>query len=96
MQAGMRPVIARFEQDLHCGHHVRPGEPIGKPRGATHWLCWPCANGYQQPVMSRERLFDNPKVAALLKKALVTDSEHEAAVALDAARRLHAQQSGKW
>ena len=79
-------VKARFALTVACGHWVNQDDVIVwvAPR---QYFCGACAAGGRP--RHAERLLDNPKVRALLCKALATDSEAEAEAALAAARKLH-------
>lgn len=86
-----RTIKAKFTGKLGgCGCYVSIGDPIAKTsRG------WSCARhaagqaGGPPAVPTRERLLEDPKIRALLCKALVTDSPPEALTALTAARARH-------
>jgi hypothetical protein len=82
-------VKARFASTIACGHWVNVGDII--IRVAPHqYACARCAiSTAQERGRFAERLLEDPKVRALLCKALVTDSESEAGTALAAARKLH-------
>lgn len=89
-------IPAKFSGYVKCRHWVDAGEPIGKTtRG---WVCAGCyLNGRQSdsgqsaPARRREteQLLADPKIKALLCKALVTDSPPEALACLTKARELH-------
>jgi hypothetical protein len=87
-------IKAKFESYLTCGHHASIGDPIGKADDG--WVCRPCYLRYRNPPSPRpassrehEQLLADPKIKALLCKALATDNEHEAAACLNKARQIH-------
>jgi hypothetical protein len=89
-------IPAKFAGYLKCGHLVAVGEPIGKT--ARGWMCATCylngdrrENHQASPPRRREteQLLADPKIKALLCKALVTDSPPEALACLTKARELH-------
>jgi hypothetical protein len=92
---------AHYARTVSCGHYVNVGEPIVRVAD-KQFVCVACAVAVAQEEQRRtagvldeeqrrraERLLDDPKIRAMLVRALVTDSDDEAATALAAARRLH-------
>jgi hypothetical protein len=79
-----------------CGELIRVGNMILLFSGDELWICHRCAilRQAEQPqhATSRrgeEQLLADPKIKALLCKALVTDSPPEALACLTKARELH-------
>jgi len=80
---------ARYARTLACGCYVNVGEFIVRVAD-KQFVCVKCAiTMSQEKYQQAERLLDDPKIRALLCRALVTDSDDEASTALAAARRLH-------
>jgi Protein of unknown function (DUF2786) len=84
---------ARYASTVSCGHHVSTGDLIIKV-APKQWVCGNCAlSTAKERGRFAERLLEDPKIRALLCKALATESEPEAEAALAAARRLHKKDS---
>jgi hypothetical protein len=82
-------VKARFASMVACGHRVGVGDIIIKV-APKQYVCGRCAiSTAMERSRFAERLLEDPKIRALLCKALATDSESEAGTALAAARKLH-------
>lgn len=75
---------AEFERGVQRMGQLQDAEFDRMLREAQGYL--DTANGRRQ-----ERHLDNPKIRALLVRALVSDSEHEATACLAAARRIQAK-----
>jgi hypothetical protein len=82
-------VKARFASMVACGHWVNVGDVIIRV-APKQYVCGNCAiSTAKERGRFAERLLEDPKIRALLCRALVTDSESEAGTALAAARKLH-------
>jgi hypothetical protein len=80
---------ARYASMVACGHWIRVGDIIIKV-APKQYVCAQCAiSGAAARGRFAERLLEDPKIRALLCKALATESESEAGTALAAARKLH-------
>jgi len=79
-----------------CGEPIQIGNTILLFPGDKFWICQRCAILRQDeqpqhapPRRGEEQLLADPKIKALLCKALVTDSPPEALACLTKARELH-------
>jgi hypothetical protein len=80
---------ARYARTLACGHYANVGDPVVRV-GDKQFVCVSCAVSVsREQYRDAERLLDDPKIRALLVRALTTDSDAEAGTALALARKLH-------